>query len=160
MWTAKSVLLAALIVPPAGLALGPFHHAWPTGETRAVASRQVVPARAFLHRKRGKVIDLKSEDSGRSLDLGLQQTIRISLGENPTTGYRWKILEDGAPVLRLSNDSFQRGSSTAVGAGGTRVLEFLTSAAGTASLRLGYLRPSDPASQKSEFVLRVVVSAP
>jgi inhibitor of cysteine peptidase len=160
MWTAKSVLLAALIVSPAGLALGPFHHAWPAGEGRDVASRQVVSARAFLHRKRGKVIDLKSEDSGRSLDLGLQQTIRISLGENPTTGYRWQILEDGAPVLRLSKDSFQRGSSSAVGAGGTRVLEFLASTAGTASLRLGYLRPSDPASQKSEFVLRLVVSAP
>jgi inhibitor of cysteine peptidase len=113
-----------------------------------------------LHRKRGKVIELKSEDSGRSLDLRLQQTIRISLGENPTTGYRWQILEDGAPILHLSNDSFQRGSSTAVGAGGTRVLEFLASSAGTASLRLGYFRPSDPASQKNEFVLRVVVSAP
>ena len=111
-------------------------------------------------RKRGKVIELKIQDNGRRLILPVEQTIRITLAENPTTGYRWQFLENGAPVLRLTRDSFQRGSSSAVGAGGNRILEFLADAAGTASLRLGYARASDPASQKNEFVLTIQVNAP
>ena len=110
--------------------------------------------------KRGKVIELKIQDNGRRLTLPVEQTIRITLAENPTTGYRWQFLENGAPVLRLTRDSFQRGSSSAVGAGGNRILEFVADAAGTASLRLGYARASDPASQKNEFALTVQVSAP
>src|SRR5262249_8797977 len=111
-------------------------------------------------RKRGQVIELRIQDNGRRLTLPVQQTIRITLAENPTTGYRWQFLENGAPVLRLTKDSFQRGSSSAVGAGGNRILEFLTDAAGTASLRLGYARASDPASQKTEFALAIQVNTP
>jgi len=111
-----------------------------------------------VFRKRGKLIELKIHDSGRALSVLPQQTIRVSLSENPTTGYRWQILENGSPVLKLANDTFQKSPSTGVGAGGTRVLEFHTETAGTATLRLGYARASDPASQKNEFVLHVQVA--
>jgi inhibitor of cysteine peptidase len=103
-------------------------------------------------------MNLTAQDSGRSLSVAQHVTLIVELAENPTTGYRWTILENGAPVLRLSNDSFRRGSSTAVGAGGTRVLEFSTESAGAASLRIGYARPSDPASLKDEFLLHVQVT--
>lgn len=106
------------------------------------------------------MIELKIQDNGRRLTLPVEQTIRITLAENPTTGYRWQIIDNGAPVLRLTRDSFQRGSSSGVGAGGNRVLEFLADAAGTASLRLGYARASDPTSQKNEFALIIQVNAP
>lgn len=122
------------------------------------ASHQVSTSAGAMWRKKGKKMTLTAQDSGRSLNLPLHAPIVIELAENPTTGYRWQILEDGNPVLHLTKDSFRRGSSTAAGAGGTRVLEFSTENAGAASLRIGYARPSDPAQLKSEFLLHIQVT--
>jgi inhibitor of cysteine peptidase len=122
------------------------------------ASQRIYLSAGVTRRKKGKGMNLSAQDSGRSLNVPLHIPIVIELAENPTTGYRWQILENGAPVLRLSNDSFRHGSSAAVGAGGTRVLEFSTESAGAASLRIGYARPSDPTSIKNEFLLHVKVT--
>jgi inhibitor of cysteine peptidase len=122
------------------------------------ASHQISTSASAMRRKKGKKMTLTAQDSGRSLNVPLHVPIVVELAENPTTGYRWQILENGSPVLRLSKDSFQRGSSTAVGAGGTRVLEFSTESAGAASLRIGYARSSDPVSLKNEFLLHVQVT--
>jgi inhibitor of cysteine peptidase len=122
------------------------------------ASQRIYISTGALRGKKGKRMNLTAQDSGRSLNVALHVTLVIELAENPTTGFRWQVLETGAPVLRLGNDSFRRGSSAAVGAGGTRVLEFSTESAGAASLRIGYARPSDPASLKNEFLLHVQVT--
>jgi inhibitor of cysteine peptidase len=122
------------------------------------ASHQISTSAGAMRRKKGKKMILTAQDSGCSLNVPLHVPIVIELAENPTTGYRWQILENGNPVLRLAKDSFRRGSSTAVGAGGTRVLEFSTESAGAASLRIGYARPSDPVSLKNEFLLHVQVT--
>lgn len=122
------------------------------------ASQQISTSASAMRRKKGKKMTLTAQDSGRSLNVSLHVPIVVELAENPTTGYRWQIFENGNPVLRLSKDSFRRGSSSAVGAGGTRVLEFLTESAGAASLRIGYTRSGDPASLKNEFLLHVQVS--
>jgi len=122
------------------------------------ASQRIYLSSGAMRSKKGKRMNLTAQDSGRSLNVALHVTLIVELAENPTTGYRWQVLENGAPVLRLSNDLFRRGSSAAVGAGGTRVLEFSTESAGAASLRIGYARPSDPASLKNEFLLHVQVT--
>jgi len=122
------------------------------------ASQQMSASAGAMWRKKGKKMTLTAQDSGRSVNVPLHVNLIVELAENPTTGYRWQILENGDPVLHLSNDSFRRGSSSAVGAGGTRVLEFLTESAGTASLRIGYARPGDPASLKNEFFLHIQVT--
>jgi inhibitor of cysteine peptidase len=108
--------------------------------------------------KKRKKMKLQAQDSGRSLDLHVHDTFSVELGENPTTGYRWQILESGAPALRISRDSFTLGQSQGVGAGGTRILEFVAENAGAASIHLGYARSGDPASLKNEFRLQVKVS--
>ena len=147
-------------------ALTVFPLIWPVRTVNAVslgyelfAAPSGPATEVLFHRKRGKV-ELTIQDSGRTLSLPIKQTIQITLSENPTTGYRWQVLESGTPVLRLRNDSFQRGSSSAVGAGGNRIFEFVTDAAGAAALRLGYARSGDTSSQKNEFVLTVQVSSP
>ncbi|HEY2362284.1 MAG TPA: protease inhibitor I42 family protein [Candidatus Angelobacter sp.] len=127
-------------------------------QSSGFALHQISTSASALRAKKGKRMNLTAQDSGRSLNVALHVTLIIELAENPTTGYRWQVLENGAPVLRLSNDLFRRGSSAAVGAGGTRVLEFSTESAGAASLRIGYARPSDPASLKNEFLLHVQVT--
>jgi inhibitor of cysteine peptidase len=109
-------------------------------------------------KRKKKIMKLQAQDSGRSLDLHVNDSFSVELGENPTTGYRWQILENGAPALRITHDSFVPGQSQGIGAGGTRVLEFIAGNAGTASIHLGYARSGDPASLKNEFRLQVQVS--
>jgi inhibitor of cysteine peptidase len=108
-------------------------------------------------KRKKKMMKLQAQDSGRSLDLHVNDSFSVELGENPTTGYRWQILESGAPELRISRDSFVPGQSQGVGAGGTRVLEFIAENAGAASIHLGYARSGDLASLKNEFRLQVQV---
>ena len=160
MQTRKAISLTFLIATAACLApsVCGYKKLWAI-DGNLSTQRSAISA-VLVHRKRGKVIELKIQDSGRTLNLATQQTIRISLAENPTTGYRWHVVENGSPVLQLSSDNFQRGSSTGVGAGGTRVFDFHSESAGTGNLHLSYARASDPASQKNEFVLHVQVTAP
>ena len=137
MGSRKAILLTFLIATTA--CLSPSLCGYPKSqqaEDGSLSTQRAAISAVLVHRKRGKVIDLKIQDSGRTLDVMTQQTIRISLGENPTTGYRWQVLENGSPVLKLSGDTFQRGASTGVGAGGTRVFEFQSETAGTGNLHL------------------------
>jgi inhibitor of cysteine peptidase len=102
-----------------------------------------------------KSMDLSYRDSGRTLDLRTGQTIRIELAENPTTGYRWQTAQSGEPVLEPAGDSFRRGSSPGLGAGGTRTLDFRVNSPGTATLRLLYQRSGESDSTRKEFVLHL-----
>ena len=63
--------------------------------------------------------------------------MQVRLAETPTTGYRWQAEIDG-PVLLVA-DRYE-GVAAPVGAGGTRVLTFATTAAGTAEVRLALRR--------------------
>lgn len=154
----KSLLSLALMVALSNNVPLASHGQERQSQSPGFASQRIYAFAGVIRRKIGKKMNLTAQDSGRSLKVPLHATLSIELGENPTTGYRWQILENGAPVLRLNKDSFQRGSSAAVGAGGTRILEFVTESAGAASLRIGYARSGDPASLKNEFLLNVQVS--
>jgi inhibitor of cysteine peptidase len=113
---------------------------------------------SLANRKMRKVMILHYADSGRSIGLRLREEIELNLAENPTTGYQWQIVESATPVLEKSGDSFQRGSSQGLGAGGTRIFKFRSRAAGTATLRIVYGRPGVQESIKQEFVLSIRVS--
>jgi inhibitor of cysteine peptidase len=101
---------------------------------------------------------LVASDSGRTLELSLNETLEIELSENPTTGYRWQISQNGAPVLELAGDTFQLGSSSGIGGGGTRKLEFHSNVAGATTLRIVYGRPGVKDSIKQEFTLNLHVA--
>ena len=111
----------------------------------------------IVHKTR-KIMILQYSDSGHTIVLKLNKEIQIDLAENPTTGYQWQIVEDGTPALEKSGDSFQRGSSPGLGAGGTRSFLFRSRFAGTAKLRIVYGRPGVKDSIKQEFLLNVRVS--
>lgn len=70
-------------------------------------------------------------------------TLEIALEENPTTGYVWRITDDGSPVLKLENQSYQAraASGNIAGAGGTIIYIFKAVNPGETKVKLVCARP-------------------
>ncbi len=86
-------------------------------------------------------INISKSDNGRVLTLKIGQTLRLSLAENPTTGYRWSERTSlDTQVLQLKNDDFQLPSSAAIGGGGVRVFTFQAQKVGQVKLQLKNMR--------------------
>lgn len=100
-------------------------------------------------------MDLAYEDSGTERRVHVGETVRVSLPENPTTGYRWECDMD-AEALHQMHDSYT-GDVMPRGAKGARLLEFVALRPGVVTLRLVKRRSWDQA-MAGEFtvLLRVV----
>jgi predicted secreted protein len=104
------------------------------------------------------VIALDETAAGSTIDLTIGEEVQLSLGENPTTGFRWRLPPAGAPdVVALVGDRFAPGGRT--GQGGVRVLRLRGARAGTARLALALGR-SWQADAARAFALTLVVRAP
>jgi inhibitor of cysteine peptidase len=80
--------------------------------------------------------------------------LRLALVENPTTGHRWHLVRDGAPVCRLVGDHFEA-PSPVPGAPGRRRLDFQVVAAGRAEIALECARSWQPEHPSRRFSVRV-----
>jgi inhibitor of cysteine peptidase len=69
-----------------------------------------------------RVVDIDERAKGALIRLSVGDFIRLRLGENATTGFRWKVVDDGAPVCVLTGDAVEPGH--AAGAAGVRTLQF------------------------------------
>ena len=84
------------------------------------------------------------------------QSFRISLPENPTTGFQWNITGTGKPVTILVGDDFH--PSTGVGGQGTHYWRFRTAQVGEAEIRMVLQRSWKTLAEIPQyFTLRVVV---
>ncbi|HEX9107715.1 MAG TPA: protease inhibitor I42 family protein [Longimicrobiales bacterium] len=95
--------------------------------------------------------------NGRLLDVRPGDELQIELGENPTTGYRWRVADVGDGLVATGSSYAPEGSG--VGAGGRRTLVFRALRPGLATLRLERSRApdqhaSDPAD-RFELTVRV-----
>ena len=99
--------------------------------------------------------------SGQTLSPGVGDRIQITLPENPTTGYRWAIVEATAG-LELVSDRFEKGDhSGRIGAGGERVLILVVREPGPQNLRLVLRRAWEAsASDRSTFTIDLVAHRP
>ena len=97
--------------------------------------------------------------SGTVISIGADDQLQIELGENPTTGYRWRV-DHAGDVLEQTDSQYARGG-TGVGAGGQRTITFRPVRAGTALLRMQQSRGEDSAGADAtdRFELTVRVSA-
>ena len=85
-------------------------------------------------------LSVTDANSGASVALALDQRLIVRLPSNPSTGYRWSVVQqttgvlepDGAPV-------YEKGGGDA-GAGGTETWKFVPTKAGEETLRLEYRR--------------------
>ena len=75
-----------------------------------------------------------------------EQLLILRLPSNPSTGYRWELLDPASPQLRsLGPEVYSSPDSDAViGAAGHSTWRFQAAARGEATLRLAYQRPWEP----------------
>jgi inhibitor of cysteine peptidase len=91
-------------------------------------------------------VTVSEPDDGKTVALRAGDFLNVTLQENPTTGYRWVVVERDDSRLRLVDDQYAApdpGPNGAVGAGGQRLLRFQALADGPTRLRLEYRRAND-----------------
>jgi inhibitor of cysteine peptidase len=88
-------------------------------------------------------IELSESSSASSYVLPRNEELVLTLAENPTTGFRWEVLQSGAGALRLLGDAADAGSAVP-GAGRRRVLRFVAQDPGSVELTLVLRRSWEP----------------
>lgn len=93
------------------------------------------------------------------LALTMGQIGEVRLPSNPSTGYRWALVEPSTGVLTLMDHGFSSASITMVGAPGEERWTFKAVRVGTGELRFEYRRPWEPAdiapAQRTRFEVQV-----
>ena len=104
---------------------------------------------------------LYAEDDGGQAEVELGQTVEVALRSNPTTGYRWEMVEPGDGVLVQEGEAEVQQEAKdrqLVGAGGVEILRFKAQAVGQTTLELVYRRPWEEDEKPVEtFSLQVTV---
>jgi len=82
-----------------------------------------------------------ASDTPKSDDVTVRagRTFTISLEGNPTTGYRWEVVEYDERMLKLTGEGYTS-SSDRIGAGGIQEFTFTASNPGTTTVKLVYRR--------------------
>ena len=97
---------------------------------------------------------LTEKDNGQTLELNVGDTITVRLSENPTTGYRWAVVD--AKGLEQVQSTFEKGK--AVGAGGFRMFQFRASQPGSHAICLKHWREWEgEISALTQFEARIIV---
>lgn len=91
---------------------------------------------------------------------GMENTVIIVLGENPTTGYGWTYTANPDGVVREVSSEYAQDPDTdnLMGAWGKRTWVFEGASQGDAMLRFTYARPSEPdmaPAREVTFLIRV-----
>lgn len=84
--------------------------------------------------------------NGRSVRVEKGEIIEVTLGENPTTGYRWSFTKPGTPVCLLLDDTYVPQGDGVPGQGGLRRLKFKANETGSCDIELSYRRSWEPSS--------------
>ena len=95
--------------------------------------------------------------SGQTVDLPVGQVMEVRLTENPTTGYRWRMIMNGAPACVMVNDRFQAPSGPP-GKGGEHIWLIKGAAIGTCDIAMQYRRGFEPDVGARSFALHVRVT--
>ena len=89
---------------------------------------------------RMKDVVLTESDEGRTVRLEAGDTVTIMVPENPTSGYRWTLEENGdEPPVRVSSD-FSLAPSSLIGGGGLRTFKVLAIKPGIVQLHFKHWR--------------------
>ena len=80
-------------------------------------------------------LTITGDDNGAFFTIKKDDTFSIVLKENPTTGFRWKRIDD-ANIISLESKKFLMPEDPQVGEGGTRQFTFKAKSTGTAQIRL------------------------
>jgi inhibitor of cysteine peptidase len=85
------------------------------------------------------VLTIDETSNGHTLEAAPGQTVEICLEENPTTGFRWRMVQSGETVATLVRDAFEPGRQ-APGQPGVHRWQFKAAASGSGPVRFVYRR--------------------
>jgi inhibitor of cysteine peptidase len=101
-------------------------------------------------------------NNGDSINLKLNETIKIKLESNPTTGYSWNLSgKTNTAIISLLSSDYKTSSSDkeVVGAGGYETIAFKAIAKGTTIIILTYNKSWEGGAEPIEtFKLNVAVN--
>ena len=101
-------------------------------------------------------MEIDDRSNGARLRAHLGDAIRLQLEETPTTGFRWRLIRDGAPACAPSGDRFEPGQ--APGAAGVHTWTFRAAEPGLAEIKLVLARTwEDPGAATRRFAVGVQV---
>jgi inhibitor of cysteine peptidase len=86
------------------------------------------------------MIRIAEDDNGRAVALIMGEELELSLAENRTTGYHWKLNGKAEPVCELVNDDFEAATGPP-GSGGVHHWQFRAVQPGSGEIALQYRRP-------------------
>lgn len=101
-------------------------------------------------------LTLTATDNGTTRHAKTGDLVALSLPENPTTGYRWTILDLDDAFLDVENDDYAM-AGTAMGSGGTRTLLLRVKRAGTVQVSMAESRVWDPETPINRFAFTLDV---
>jgi len=109
-----------------------------------------------------ETVDVNEADNGGQVELELGKLLVVTLESNPSTGYRWELVENNDSVLKqfgqVEFKSSDTGDSPMVGAGGWEIFRFKAVSAGQATLGLVYHRSWEDAEPLKTFSIQVTVN--
>jgi len=109
-----------------------------------------------------ETIEVDEADNGGQFELELGKLLVVTLESNPSTGYRWELIENNDSVLKQFGQaefkSSDTGDSPMVGAGGWEILRFKAVSAGQTTLELVYHRSWEDAEPLKTFSIQVTVN--
>lgn len=85
-------------------------------------------------------LQLDESANEREIELTIGQTFEIALNENPTTGFHWQMIADGAPACAPVDDEFRAPTENRPGQGGSHRWQFRALRAGQSRIELAYSR--------------------
>ncbi|MBI5301384.1 MAG: protease inhibitor I42 family protein [Chloroflexi bacterium] len=89
-------------------------------------------------------VNVDANANGGQKQVARGQTLFVTLESNPSTGYRWDVVEIDGAVLRQSSESvfksFSISNPPLLGMGGTETFRFETLGAGMTTLKMVYHR--------------------
>jgi inhibitor of cysteine peptidase len=97
--------------------------------------------------------------SGRTIDPRVGDGVKVSLAENPTTGYKWEFLSKPEPICVIVTDAYVANTAIGtVGSGGVHNWDFRAVDKGTTTVSLAYRRPWEKdVAPAQTFTLTLVV---
>jgi Predicted secreted protein len=85
-------------------------------------------------------LTLTQLDKGKSVTICPGEIVRISLDENPGTGFRWELEQEDDQILHLLASHFVGSASAGVGGGGHHIWEFMAKKNGNVRLTMKHWR--------------------
>jgi inhibitor of cysteine peptidase len=95
--------------------------------------------------------------AGQTVDLPVGQVMELRLAENPTTGYRWAFVTNGAPACVVVSDQFESPNGP-LGRGGAHSWRIQGALAGECHITMRYDRSFQPDAPVESFTLHVRVT--